>query len=173
MCIAAWAWECHPAHRLLLLFNRDEYLSRPTQPAQWWAAGEDGKEILGGRDELGGGTWMGCTRDGKLAFLTNVREPDSIIGAKTRGQLPVRFLQGSHSPLEYATEIAKEADQYNGFNLILADVNSGTMVYISNRPGGDPVIQTVAPGLHVLSNGAIDSPWPKVRRTFILYGYYD
>jgi len=53
------------------------------------------------------------------------------------------------------------AYQYNGFNLILADVNSGTMVYISNRPGGDPVIQTVAPGLHVLSNGAIDSPWPK------------
>ncbi|PUZ48463.1 hypothetical protein GQ55_7G246900 [Panicum hallii var. hallii] len=164
MCIAAWAWECHPAHRLLLLFNRDEYLSRPTQPAQWWAAGEDSKEILGGRDELGGGTWMGCTRDGKLAFLTNVREPDSIIGAKTRGQLPVRFLQGSHSPLEYATEIAKEADQYNGFNLILADVNSGTMVYISNRPGGDPVIQTVAPGLHVLSNGAIDSAWPKALR---------
>ena len=65
------------------------------------------------------------------------------------------------------------AYQYNGFNLILADVNSGTMVYISNRPGGDPVIQTVAPGLHVLSNGAIDSPWPKVRCTFILCRYYD
>jgi len=88
MCIAAWAWECYPAHRLLLLFNRDEYLTRPTQPAQ-----EDSKEILGGRDDLGGGTWMGCTRDGKLAFLTNVREPNSIIGPKTRGQLPVRFLQ--------------------------------------------------------------------------------
>ncbi|AQK45684.1 Ser/Thr-rich protein T10 in DGCR region [Zea mays] len=164
MCIAAWAWHCHPTHRLLLLFNRDEYHSRPTQPAQWWAAGEEAKEILGGRDELGGGTWMGCTRDGKLAFLTNVREPSSLIGAKTRGQLPVRFLQGSLCPLEYATEIAKEADQYNGFNLILADVNSGTMVYISNRPGGDPVIQTVAPGLHVLSNAAINSPWPKAMR---------
>lgn len=75
--------------------------------------------------------------------------------------------------MEYATEIAKEADQYNGFNLIVADVNSGTMVYISNRPGGDPVIQTVAPGLHVLSNAAIDSPWPKVRRTGIFFGYYD
>ncbi|OEL16339.1 Transport and Golgi organization protein 2-like protein [Dichanthelium oligosanthes] len=162
MCIAAWAWECHPTHRLLLLFNRDEYHSRPTQPAQWWAAGKDSKEILGGRDDLGGGTWMGCTRDGRLAFLTNVREPGSLVSAKTRGQLPVRFLQGSHGPLEYATEIAKEADQYNGFNLVLTDLNSGTMVYISNRPGGDPVIQTVAPGLHVLSNAAIDSPWPKL-----------
>lgn len=69
--------------------------------------------------------------------------------------------------MEYATEIAKEADQYNGFNLILADVNSGTMVYISNRLGlgDDTVIQTVAPGFHVLSNASIDSPWPKVRYT--------
>ncbi|KAL6651205.1 hypothetical protein ACP70R_010130 [Stipagrostis hirtigluma subsp. patula] len=164
MCIAAWAWQCHPAHRLLLLFNRDEYHSRPTQPAQWWEAGVDGKEILGGRDELGGGTWMGCTRDGKLAFLTNVREPSSLVGAKTRGELPVRFLQGNHGPLEYAAEIANEADQYNGFNLILADVSSGTMVYISNRPGGAPVIQTIPPGFHVLSNAAIDSPWPKALR---------
>jgi uncharacterized protein with NRDE domain len=64
--------------------------------------------------------------------------------------------------LEYAEEIAKEADQYNGFNLILADVNSGTMVYISNKVGGNPVIQVVAPGFHVLSNAALDSPWPKV-----------
>ncbi|KAK3143972.1 hypothetical protein QOZ80_4AG0307270 [Eleusine coracana subsp. coracana] len=164
MCIAAWAWQCHPTHRLLLLFNRDEYHSRPTQPAQWWTPGEDGREILGGKDELGGGTWMGCTRDGKLAFLTNVREPSLMAGAKTRGDLPVRFLQGSHGPLEYAAEIAKEADRYNGFNLILADVNSGTMVYISNRLGCGPVIQTVAPGLHVLSNAALDSPWPKALR---------
>jgi uncharacterized protein with NRDE domain len=49
--------------------------------------------ILGGRDELGGGTWLGCTRDGKLAFLTNVREPGTLVGAKSRGELPVRFLQ--------------------------------------------------------------------------------
>uniref|UniRef100_A0A453CMN2 Transport and Golgi organization 2-like protein n=1 Tax=Aegilops tauschii subsp. strangulata TaxID=200361 RepID=A0A453CMN2_AEGTS len=67
-------------------------------------------------------------------------------------------------PLEYATEIAKEADQYNGFNLVLADVHSGTMVYISNKPGDAPVVQTVSPGCHVLSNAAIDSPWPKVLR---------
>jgi uncharacterized protein with NRDE domain len=123
MCITAWAWKCHPAHHLLLLFNRDEYHSRcipcphlappllivpksflclnrsvvnwcrSTQPVQWWSPWEEGKEILGGKDELGGGTWMGCTRDGKLAFLTNVRESNLLVGAKTRGNLPVRFLQ--------------------------------------------------------------------------------
>ncbi|KAF7017755.1 hypothetical protein CFC21_031144 [Triticum aestivum] len=91
MCIAAWTWQAHPAYGLLLLFNRDEYHSRPTRPAQWWAAaGEEGEEILGGRDELGGGTWLGCTKGGKLAFLTNVREPSPRDGARSRGELPVR-----------------------------------------------------------------------------------
>ncbi|XP_014750969.1 transport and Golgi organization protein 2 homolog isoform X2 [Brachypodium distachyon] len=160
MCIAAWTWQSHPAYGLLLLFNRDEFLSRPTRPAGWWAAaGEEGEEILGGKDELGGGTWLGCTKGGKLAFLTNVREPSPRAGARSRGELPVRL-----GPLEYATEIAKEADQYNGFNLILADVHSGNMVYISNKPSGAPVVQTVSPGSHVLSNAAIDSPWPKALR---------
>uniref|UniRef100_A0A453CMG5 Transport and Golgi organization 2-like protein n=1 Tax=Aegilops tauschii subsp. strangulata TaxID=200361 RepID=A0A453CMG5_AEGTS len=94
MCIAAWTWQAHPAYGLLLLFNRDEYHSRPTRPAQWWAAaGEEGEEILGGRDELGGGTWLGCTKGGKLAFLTNVREPSPRDGARSRGELPVRYLQ--------------------------------------------------------------------------------
>lgn len=164
MCIAAWTWQDHQAYGLLLLFNRDEYHSRPTRPAQWWAAAGEGEEILGGKDELGGGTWLGCTKGGKLAFLTNVREPSPRVGARSRGELPVRFLQGRQGPLEYATEIAKEADQYNGFNLVLADVRSGTMVYISNKPGDPPVVQTVSPGCHVLSNAAIDSPWPKVLR---------
>uniref|UniRef100_J3M0F5 Uncharacterized protein n=2 Tax=Oryza brachyantha TaxID=4533 RepID=J3M0F5_ORYBR len=165
MCIAAWAWQSQPEHHLLLLFNRDEYHSRPTRPAGWWAPGEaEGKEILGGRDELGGGTWLGCTRDGKLAFLTNVREPSTLVGAKSRGELAVRFLQGNQCPLEYAKEIAKEADQYNGFNLVLADVNSGNMAYISNRPDGVPVVQKVLPGFHVLANATLDCPWPKMLR---------
>ncbi|VAH35196.1 unnamed protein product [Triticum turgidum subsp. durum] len=168
MCIAAWTWQAHPAYGLLLLFNRDEFHSRPTRPAQWWAAAGEGEEILGGKDELGGGTWLGCTKGGKLAFLTNVREPSPRVGARSRGELPVRFLQGRQGPLEYATEIAKEADQYNGFNLVLADVRSGTMVYISNKPGDAPVVQTVSPGCHVLSNAAIDSPWPKVHATTVL-----
>ncbi|KAG0526833.1 hypothetical protein BDA96_06G180400 [Sorghum bicolor] len=81
MCIAAWAWQCHPTHRLLL---RDEYHSSKCSGGR---AGKDDKKILGGSDELGGGTWMGCTRDGTLAFLTNMREPNSLIRAKTRGQL--------------------------------------------------------------------------------------
>jgi uncharacterized protein with NRDE domain len=67
------------------------YNFRPTTPADWW--GEGPIKVLGGRDLVGGGTWLGCTKDGKLAFLTNVLEPVSDHTARTRGDLPVRYLQ--------------------------------------------------------------------------------
>jgi uncharacterized protein with NRDE domain len=74
-------------------------------------------------------------------------------------------VQGTKGPLEVASEVANEADEYNGFNLILADLTSNVMVYVSNRPKGQPAtIQLVSPGLHVLSNAKLDSPWQKVTR---------
>lgn len=73
--------------------------------------------------------------------------------------------QSHKSPLEYAEEIAKEATEYNGFNLILADIHSKVMVYVFNRPVGEPAsVQIVSPGLHVLSNAKLDTPWPKALR---------
>ncbi|XXG71897.1 hypothetical protein AAC387_Pa07g1119 [Persea americana] len=162
MCIAVWVWQAHPHYPLLLLLNRDEYHNRPTKPVSWW---EDSSNILGGRDCLAGGTWLGCTRDGRLAFLTNFREPDSIPKAKSRGELPVRFLESDKSPREFAEEVVKEADNYNGFNLILADLCSKTMIYVSNRPKGESLtIQEVSPGIHVLSNAKLDTPWHKGQR---------
>ncbi|KAJ3691348.1 hypothetical protein LUZ61_020512 [Rhynchospora tenuis] len=163
MCIAAWIWQVHPAHPFLLLLNRDEFHDRPTKPADWW--GEGAVKILGGRDVVGGGTWLGCTKEGKLAFLTNVLEPEADPMARTRGDLAVRFLQGKKSPRDYAKEVAKEAKEYNGFNLILADLCKREMVYVSNRPKGcQAAIQIVPPGLHVLTNGTLDSPWQKAIR---------
>ncbi|KAH7518254.1 hypothetical protein FEM48_Zijuj09G0152000 [Ziziphus jujuba var. spinosa] len=181
MCIAVFLWRAHPVYPFLLLLNRDEYHSRPTEPLAWW----DGGEILGGRDGLAGGTWLACSRDGRLAFLTNVREVQLIPQAKTRGDIPVLFLKGDNlfakamgsvmpslnivykiksqkSPMEFAEEVVKDADQYNGFNLILADLCAKTMVYVTNRQKeGEKLVADVLPGIHVLTNARLDSPWPK------------
>ncbi|KAG9442963.1 hypothetical protein H6P81_018817 [Aristolochia fimbriata] len=162
MCIAVWLWQSDPRFPLLLLLNRDELHDRPTKPIHWW---DDSSQILGGKDCLAGGTWMACKRDGRIAFLTNVMEPNPFPEAKSRGNLPLRFLESRKSPLKFAEEVAAEADHYNGFNLILVDICSKSMVYISNRPKGEPVsIQDVLPGLHVLSNAKLDSPWHKAER---------
>lgn len=120
---------------------------------------------MGGRDGLAGGTWLACGRDGRLAFVTNFREVSSLPLAKSRGDLPVRFLKSKKKPMEFAVEIVKEADQFNGFNLILADICSKTMVYVTNRPKGDQAFVTkVLPGIHVLTNANLDTPWPKAKR---------
>ncbi|KAJ0966757.1 hypothetical protein J5N97_023674 [Dioscorea zingiberensis] len=162
MCIAAWVWQAHPVYQLLLLQNRDEFHDRPTKAVGWW--GEGKQKILGGRDGTAGGTWMGCTRNGRVAFITNVLEPDFMPNAKSRGDLPVRFLESWKSPLEFAEEVVKEEEEYNGFNLVLADVCTKVMVYVSNRPKGEPAcIQIVDPGLHVLSNAKLDTPWHKAQ----------
>ncbi|GMH02901.1 hypothetical protein Nepgr_004740 [Nepenthes gracilis] len=161
MCIAVFIWQAHPLYPFLLLLNRDEYHSRPTKPAGWW----DGGDILGGRDEQGGGTWLACSRSGRLAFLTNVREIQRIPQAKSRGDLPVRFLESKKNPMEFAQEIKEEADYYNGFNLILTDLCSKIMAYITNRPKEDePSILQVSSGIHVLTNANLDNNWPKAQR---------
>ncbi|KAL3621542.1 hypothetical protein CASFOL_036454 [Castilleja foliolosa] len=164
MCIAVFMWQAHPLYPFLLLLNRDEYHNRPTKPVGWW---EDG-QILGGKDEVAGGTWLACSKNGRVAFLTNVLELHTLPEAKSRGGLIIRFLergQSSKSPNAFAEELMKEANQYNGFNLIVADLISKSMVYVSNRPKGEPVsIQEVRPGIHVLSNDTLNSPWPKAER---------
>lgn len=161
MCIAVFLWRAHPLYPFILLLNRDEYHSRPTRPLGWW----EGDEILGGRDEVAGGTWLACSRGGRVAFLTNVREVQSLPEAKSRGDLPVQFLQSKKSPMEFAEEMVKEADQYNGFNLILTDLCSKTMVYVTNRAKeGNNLVTEVESGIHVLTNARLDSPWPKAQR---------
>ncbi|XP_024020136.1 transport and Golgi organization 2 homolog [Morus notabilis] len=162
MCIAVFVWQAHPLYPLFMLQNRDEYHNRATKEVGWWW--EDG-ETLGGRDEVGGGTWLGCSRGGRVALLTNVLELHSLPEARTRGDLPLLFLQSKKSPREFAQQLVKEGHQYNGFNLILADICSKTMVYVSNRPKGEPiVVQEVSPGIHVISNAKLDSPWHKAER---------
>ncbi|XP_031482375.1 uncharacterized protein LOC116252339 [Nymphaea colorata] len=162
MCIAVWLWQSHPLYPFILLLNRDEYHNRSSKPAAWW---EEEPQILGGRDCRAGGTWLACSRDGRVAFLTNFLEPQVLPDAKTRGDLPVRFLQSAKSPLEFALEVKREGCQYNGFNLILADLCTKKMAYVTNRYKGEALhAQEVLPGCHVLTNANLDSPWHKAER---------
>ncbi|KAF7834547.1 transport and Golgi organization 2-like protein [Senna tora] len=161
MCIAVFLWQAHPLYPFLLLHNRDEYYSRPTQPLAWWP---DDK-ILGGRDRQAGGTWLASTRNGRVALITNFRERKELSNPKSRGELPIRFLESSMSAREFAEQILKEADQYNGFNLILVDICNRTMLYVTNRAKGDnPSVSEITPGIHVLTNASLDAAWPKGER---------
>lgn len=162
MCIAFVLWQCHPRYRFFLALNRDELLSRPTLPVHWWPEQDD---ILAGKDISKGGTWFGCTKNGRVAVVTSFREEVVCAGLTSRGELITSFLKSSKAPLEYAQEVFEAGDKYNGFNILVVDLCIGSMAYVSNRPTNKPVLaHSVAPGFHVLSNASLNTQWPKVLR---------
>ncbi len=160
MCLILFALDAHPGYRLLVAANRDEHFARPTAPAAFWP---DAPGVLAGRDLDKGGTWFGVGTDGRFAAVTNFRGALPVPGGPSRGALAVDFLQGDHSPGEFLARLARRANDYQGFSLLVGDARS--MHYYSNRlpaavGGGVPV----AAGVHGLSNHLLDTPWPKVER---------
>lgn len=157
MCLVAFAWKSHPRWRLVLAGNRDEFHGRPTASLAPWP----GTAILAGRDLRSGGTWVGLGRDGRMAVITNVRDglPPAFNGP-SRGALPVAFLAGSTPAPAHAQALAGIASDYAPFNLVLADADA--CAYVGNHPASGA--HDVTPGVHGLSNGAFDAPWPKTRR---------
>lgn len=157
LCLIVFAWQAHPDFPLVLGANRDEFLDRPTRPAAFWPEQPD---LLAGRDLKGGGTWLGITRSGRIAAVTNYRQGTAPrTDLRSRGLLVTGFLAADRSPEAHLAMVASERDAYDGFNLLAG--NGRELHYLSNR-GGAP--QPVAAGVHGLSNALLDTPWPKVER---------
>lgn len=154
MCLIGFDWQSAGPVPLRFAGNRDEFYARPTAPLDWW----EGGRILAGQDLQAGGTWLGVTTDGRCAALTNYRDPGlTRPGRTSRGQIPARFLKGATPARAFLAELREERSQFNPFNLLLFD-GSDLVGYESRT---DQIV-SFSPGLHALSNGAFDSPWPKV-----------
>jgi uncharacterized protein with NRDE domain len=142
---------------MVLAANRDEFYNRPTGPLAFW---DDAPDILAGRDLKHKGTWLGITRTGRIAAITNFREPFvQIANAPSRGFLVSDFLSSKESPENYLEYVKSMGQKYNGFNILVGDMSG--IYYYSNR--GDN-IQRIKPGFYGLSNHLLDTPWPKVEK---------
>jgi len=158
MCLLAVAWNTHPRWQLVMAGNRDEAHERPTAALAAWA---DRPQVLAGRDLRSGGTWAGLDTAGRMTVVTNVRDPRIVVPqAPSRGALAADFLGGGQSAGAYARVVEAEAGAYAPFNLLVADAN--VCEYVSNYP--HPRRTMLADGIHGLSNGDLDEPWPKTRR---------
>lgn len=156
MCLIALAWQAHPDFPLVVVANRDEFFDRPTEPAHWWS---DPPHLLAGRDQNAGGTWLGLTRDGHFAALTNYRDPGKVRnGAQSRGALVVDALAWRNAG-RAAEDAHARSDVYNPFNLLVADRSS---LYVVESEAGRP--RELEPGVHALSNHLLNTPWPKVEQ---------
>ena len=155
MCLIVFAWRAAPGVPLALVANRDEYHRRPTEPARFWA---DAPDLLAGRDLQAGGTWLGVTRSGRFAAITNYRDGcPAPLGAPSRGELVSRYLLSDSSPRAWLRELEEQAKTYCGFNMLLGNIDN--LYYFSNRGG---LARRLSSGVYGLSNHLLNTPWPKV-----------
>lgn len=162
MCLMVLNWRPEAAVPLLLVANRDEFRERPTEPMHWWPATAERPTLLAGRDQQAGGTWLAIDADGRFALLTNIRP--GYIGRsaqRSRGELPLRFIEAMARGDEieqFHHRIQTEIRVYGGFNLILGD-RQRLFWFSSDHPEGE----WLQPGIHALSNDALNTAWPKTR----------
>ncbi|TVT27839.1 NRDE family protein [Salinicoccus cyprini] len=155
MCLIIFQKNTHPHYKLVVAANRDEFYGRPTAPAQFW---KQHPEMLAGQDLSKGGTWLGLTKQGRFAAVTNIRKPGfENADKKSRGALVSDYLTGDATPEAYLDALDREKDDYSGFNLLVGNQNE--LFYLHNDGG---TVDNVTDGPHGLSNHHLDTPWPKV-----------
>jgi uncharacterized protein with NRDE domain len=148
MCLIVLAWRVHPERPLIVAANRDEFHARPAARAAFW---RDQPSILAGRDLQAGGTWMGVSRSGRFAAVTNYKGGTDPSAKVSRGSLVTGFLLNGSSPGEFTRKITPTS--YSGFNLLVADHNE--LWWCSNRDGGT---RRLEPGIYGLGNFFLDTP---------------
>lgn len=154
MCIVTLHTQAHPKYKLVIAANRDEFYERPTAQADYW---KDHPSILGGRDLEQLGTWLGITTTGRIAFLTNYRNPKmERHDKKSRGHIVKNFLQSNDDPMTYFKQLRANKNDYNGFNFIAGTVD--TLYHYGNYAND---ITSLLPGTHSVSNGELEANWPK------------
>lgn len=163
MCLIFFAIQQHPRYKLIIAANRDEFYNRRTAAADFWP---ENSAIVGGRDleamRADGtcGTWMAMNKNGRVAMVTNYRDPKNIDPkAPSRGHLVSDFLEGNDLPADYLVSITSNGLRYNGYNLVVGTADE--LWYLSNYQNE---LQRLDPGIHGLSNLLLDTPWPKVAK---------
>lgn len=145
MCLILVAWKVHARFPLVVAANRDEFHGRPAARAAFW---DDKPDVLAGRDLQARGTWMGVSRNGRFAAVTNYRGGTEPGAAQSRGALVTRYLEGIGVP-----ELGERRGDYSGFNLLAAD--GAELWWLSNRDGGP---RRLMPGWYGLGNLLLDTP---------------
>ena len=155
MCLILLAYKQHPDYPVILAANRDELFTRPTAKADFW---DEYPAILAGRDLRQNGTWLGVDRRGRLAAVTNYRQPPlAKKDLVSRGLLVRDFLLANDSADHYVSSIKDKLDRYDGFNLFVGDLG-GISVLSSHQKK----TYRLEAGVHGISNGELDAAWPKV-----------
>lgn len=122
-----------PGHAwpVILGANRDEMLNRPwLPPGRHW---EDRPDVIAGKDQEAGGTWMGLNDTGIVACILNRHGTlGPAVGKRSRGELVLEALD--HSDAAAAAEALAEISPtaYRAFNMVIADNRDAWWITLSD-----------------------------------------
>lgn len=157
MCLIVFSFKTHRKYPVILAGNRDEFYKRDARQAHFW---DTVPPLLAGKDLRAGGTWLGVNQKSEFGAITNYRDLNNPMnGNRSRGEIIPEFLTQSGPPEEKLKTVQKNYPAYSGFNLLAG--NSDQLYYLNNV---NRQFQTVAPGIHGISNAFLDTPWPKVEK---------
>ena len=144
--------------RVLLAANRDERVERLWDPpAAWWP---DRPGVIGGRDRIGGGTWLGINGHGVVAAVLN--RPGTLgpaAGKRSRGDLPLMALDHPTASDAVQAVTGLDAGLWRGFNMVLAD-RTGAW-FVKGLGHGHPKAILLPPGISMVTAhdpNDLDSP---------------
>lgn len=125
---------------LILAGNRDEMENRPwLAPARHWP---DTPDILAGRDELAGGSWLGLNDHGVVATILNrAGTLGPAEDKRSRGELVLDALDHADAA-DAADSLAHLNHQaYRPFNLLIADNRDGFWLRWDGRQFARQIIE--------------------------------
>ena len=162
MCLIVFSFQHHDTYPLILAGNRDEFYARPAEQLHYW---DHQPHILAGKDLRAGGTWLGVSQSGSFGAITNYRDFNNPLeGERSRGEIIPGLLNSNETVEKNLNMVRNRKHDYAGFNLLAGNIEN--LYYLSNLKDD---IETVAPGIHGISNAFLDTPWPKVKKAKKLF----
>jgi uncharacterized protein with NRDE domain len=162
VCTIVVIHKLHPELPLVIGANRDEMYARASTSPHVLV---DRPRIVGGQDVERGGTWLGVSETGLVVAITNQRTyfpADRSLAS--RGEVVLEALR--HGSVDEVDAFVRRLDPaaYNPFNLLYGDIRAMHVAYVRHAPPSIE-IESLEPGLHVLTNDRIGSPeFPKAER---------
>lgn len=157
VCTILLAWRVYDDAPVVLAANRDELLTRPSDPPLLL---QEDPPLWGGRDRLAGGTWLAVDATGRVAAVTNRhpggRLPERDVTRRSRGGLPAAVLSPGGDAGARLALSGLEPVGYNPVNVLYLSAGAATWVGLDDERGRQAA--DLAPGVHVLTEQDPDDP---------------
>lgn len=140
---------------LLLAANRDEMAGRPwSPPGRHWP---DRADVVAGRDDLAGGSWLGINDSGVVAAILNrFGTLGPAIGKRSRGELVLEALDHADAVDAADALSALNPDAWRPFNMVIADNRDAYWLRHSGTPGTGVEVHPIPEGLSMLTAFDLD-----------------